>query len=179
MRVQTKLARKDYPQDGIKKGDTYYKWTPYRQKPRCSKTMPSRSQLTSNDALAQTYDAFDTFAYTDASSVSSLAATVREAAEMEQEKFDNLPEGFQQGENGQAIEERANALNEAADALDELASTIEEEEGMDLPAKLADPDAVYEELENLEYHEIDHDTWTLKPLLDAINQAVSDTEPQV
>ncbi len=48
----------------------------------------------------------------------SLASEVRELADEEQEAFDNMPEGLQQSERGQASEAAAGALSEAADALD-------------------------------------------------------------
>lgn len=44
---------------------------------------------------------------------------LRELADAEQEKFDNMPEGLQQGDAGQAIETAAGALGEAADAAEQ------------------------------------------------------------
>lgn len=41
-----------------------------------------------------------------------------EMAEEEREKFDNMPEGLQQGERGQDMETAADALESAADELD-------------------------------------------------------------
>jgi hypothetical protein len=48
-------------------------------------------------------------------------------ADDEQEKFDNMPEGLQQGEQGQAIETAASLLGEAASACEsgELADALE------------------------------------------------------
>lgn len=40
----------------------------------------------------------------------------------EQEKFDNMPEGLQQGEKGQAIEEAVNTLTSLLDKLEEEAA---------------------------------------------------------
>lgn len=48
--------------------------------------------------------------------------TVRAEAEDEQAGYDNLPEGFQQAERGQAMEAAAGHLSEAADSLDEAGS---------------------------------------------------------
>lgn len=42
----------------------------------------------------------------------------------EQEKFDNLPEGLQQAERGQAMEEAVGYLEEAADKLEEAAQAL-------------------------------------------------------
>jgi hypothetical protein len=44
---------------------------------------------------------------------------LRELADAEQEKFDNMPEGLQQGDAGQKIEANAGALGEAADAAEQ------------------------------------------------------------
>ena len=42
----------------------------------------------------------------------------------EQEKFDNLPEGLQQSENGQKFEETVGSLEEAISNLEEAISNI-------------------------------------------------------
>lgn len=47
-----------------------------------------------------------------------LAGELRELADAEQEKFDNMPEGLQGGDRGQAMEEAAGNLSSAADALE-------------------------------------------------------------
>lgn len=48
----------------------------------------------------------------------ALAGELRELADAEQEKFDNMPEGLQGGDRGQAMEEAAGNLSSAADALE-------------------------------------------------------------
>lgn len=45
--------------------------------------------------------------------------------EEEQGKFDNLSEGLQQGDKGQAIEEAANILSEAVEELDSAVDSLE------------------------------------------------------
>lgn len=52
------------------------------------------------------------------SEVETIAEGVRSMADAEQEKFNNMSEGLQQGERGQAIEEAANNLSTIADALE-------------------------------------------------------------
>lgn len=44
----------------------------------------------------------------------------------EQEKFDNLSEGFQQGERGQAIEAAASALSDVSSPLENAISKLED-----------------------------------------------------
>jgi len=43
----------------------------------------------------------------------------------EQEKFDNLPEGLQQSENGQKFEETISSLDDALSNLEEAISNID------------------------------------------------------
>lgn len=52
----------------------------------------------------------------------------------EQESFDNMPEGLQQGDKGQAMEEAINALDDAISSLedfnaDDINSSIDEARG--------------------------------------------------
>lgn len=47
---------------------------------------------------------------------SDIKELLRELADAEQEKFDNMSEGLQQSEKGQAIQEAATELGNAADA---------------------------------------------------------------
>jgi hypothetical protein len=47
-------------------------------------------------------------------------------AEQEREKYDNMPEGLQNGERGQAISEAADALEESSGHLDDAINRLEE-----------------------------------------------------
>lgn len=53
------------------------------------------------------------------SQVISIGEELRTLADAEQEKYDNMPEGLQAGDQGQAIETAASALDEAASAGEE------------------------------------------------------------
>lgn len=60
---------------------------------------------------------------------------LEDMAEAEREKFDNMSEGLQESERGQAMEEAANHLDNAASALDsgnidEAIDALEELENM-------------------------------------------------
>lgn len=46
-------------------------------------------------------------------------------ADAEQEKFDNMSEGLQQGERGQAIEAAAQALSDGKESVDSALETLE------------------------------------------------------
>ena len=54
-RVRTSVAAKAYPAHGIKKGDTYWHWPPYRQKRRISATRPRASETETNETKADLY----------------------------------------------------------------------------------------------------------------------------
>ena len=53
------------------------------------------------------------------SDISMIGEALRELADAEQEKYDNLSEGLQASEKGQAIQTAAEALDEAASECDE------------------------------------------------------------
>ena len=63
------------------------------------------------------------------SEAEEIAAELEQIRDEEQEAFDNLPEGLQQGERGQACE---NAINEIGSAID----TLGEFEGINLDGAL-------------------------------------------
>ena len=44
--------------------------------------------------------------------------------EEEQDKFDNLPEGLQESERGEAMQEVADSLEEAVSSLEDVISTL-------------------------------------------------------
>ena len=54
-RVTTQTARKDYPESGIVKGDTYFQWQLHSQRVQRSKERPKQSQLTGSEKLANAY----------------------------------------------------------------------------------------------------------------------------
>ena len=54
---------------------------------------------------------------------------LEEMAETEGEKFDNMPEGLQEGERGQAIYEAAECLEEQAGSLQDIIDALGEHAG--------------------------------------------------
>lgn len=132
-RVTKRKARKDYPNNGIKKGDEYYYWKiklAYGGIVNRSKTYPTPSQLNHGFAglvgeIENSLQAAD-----DAEGLRTVAEEIRELGQEQQEKFDNMPEGLQQGDTGQLLEERAQQCEEWADtiisACDEYDNRIEE-----------------------------------------------------
>jgi len=141
-RVYTARAARDYPEKGIKKGETYYWWQFYRQRSKnMSPNRPRRSQLTQREELQIIYDAEDDAAalqwdYANRDdlkeSVAEIEQRVSEARDAAQEKYDNLPENFQQAERGQELEQFVSDCesleSELSDIVSELDNCESEEE---------------------------------------------------
>ena len=125
-KVTQPVAAKDHPKFGIVKGQKHYRWV-LKTGPRSSQEFrqvapPRRAQLTTSEFLKAIYDWEDGLSdLADIGDVAEHAAALREIGEEEQGKWDNLPEGFQQGETGQLLEARANACEEAACELESIA----------------------------------------------------------
>jgi hypothetical protein len=129
-RVYSQKARKDYPQQGIKKGDIYYQWCKRpggRGKGITYKslTRPTRAQLTSSDFLSTVYGIFDA-EFNEPSDFENAAEEVRTAGEECQEKLDNMPESLQYAPSGEMLQTRIDSCEEAASMFEEIASTLEE-----------------------------------------------------
>lgn len=56
----------------------------------------------------------------------ALRITLEELRDEEQDSFDALPEGFQTGERGEAMESAISSMEEALDNIDYAISSIEE-----------------------------------------------------
>jgi hypothetical protein len=118
-------AQKDYPNAGIKKGESYYWWKFRFGGKIMSKTQPKASQLTQSEFLSQLYDIQDRLAEISGDDITmlqgdveSISEELNQMAEECREKHDNMPEGLQEGEVGQMLEERADACENAASELD-------------------------------------------------------------
>lgn len=64
-----------------------------------------------------------------AEALAAVVAEIREEIETlrdeEQDSFDNLPEGLQQGEKGQAMEDAVNAMDDAMSELESFGDDID------------------------------------------------------
>lgn len=128
---EQRTARKDYPEAGIAKGDTYF-FAQIKTGPRSSRTIRSkspipRSQLTTSSFLSSLYDIEDNgFEGVDsAEGLREVAERVRELGQEAQDSFDNMPEGLQQGQTGELLEERAQSCESWADDIESLADELE------------------------------------------------------
>ena len=129
-RVEKRTARKDYPKNGIKKGDVYYYTKLKLQRggiEKRSKTPFKPSDLTTSPfksgflAIGQGWDASDK----SADEMRAAGEALRELGTEAQESFDNMPEGLQQGDTGQLLQARAEGCESKADELGGLADELE------------------------------------------------------
>lgn len=139
-----KHARKDYPEAGIAKGDSYYWWKfPYGPKNK-SKNRPTRQQLTQSDFLRQVYDIQDKFGELTTESdfeseVDFFYAEIEVLRDEVGERLDAMPEHLQDtSTSGELLQERIDALENWLDAI----------QNVDLDG---DPEEVLEELLAIEY----------------------------
>lgn len=132
-RVHFRKAAKDYPRNGIKKGDSYY-YAKIKTGPRSSRVIRSitpikRWELTSSDFYSQLWpiedERFDGVCGPD--DLREIAEDLRNLGSEQQDKYDNMPEGLQQGDTGQMVEARATGCEEWADAIDQAADELDNE----------------------------------------------------
>ncbi len=141
-RVKQVVARKDYPDYRIAKGQKHYFWV-LKTGPRSSRTYrqvepPRPSQLTTSEFLGRVGDMeidIKAFAHdsTLPDTLREFAEEVRALGEEQQEKYDNMPDGLRDGPTGEMLQERADGAASWADeiesAADSLGDKIEEIEG--------------------------------------------------
>ena len=137
-RAHTAKAAKDYPEHGIKKGDTYYYWAHFRGPKQMSKTPPRQSQLTGSSKLSNVYAADEALsdALGDATCPQDVATALEEAAQAVEEcisEYDeavsNLEEGFPNG--CPQIDETTEARDNLESWKDELESAQSDVENLD------------------------------------------------
>ena len=140
-RVHYRKARKDYPNQGIEKGDMYY-YTKMKTGPRSSRVLRSKtpfkqSQLTNSPFKSGWYAASEGWDASDKNdeAMRATAEALRELGQEAQDSYDNMPEGLQEGDTGQLLNARAEGCESKADELEALA---DEWEGLEEPEE---PDA--------------------------------------
>jgi len=123
-KVEKVRAARDYPQFGILRGEEHYVWSLYRQRPQRSKVYPKPSQLTSSEFLQTAYQIEEMIEESECETAEDVAALrdtmveqINELESEQQEKFDNMPEGLQQGDTGQLLQERIDSLQTWATEL--------------------------------------------------------------
>lgn len=119
-RVTTHTAAKDYPEQGIKKGETYYQWTPYRRGVQRSKTRPTPSQV-SSAKTAVILDAIESArqAIGDAEEPSDFATVIEEVKSAADDVLSEYEEALEAWPNGNSqIEEKRDAVQSFCDECD-------------------------------------------------------------
>ena len=127
-----KAARKDYPVEGISKGEPYWWWEIPFQPVRRSKTQPKASQLTSSDFLQQVYGLQEdlealTATATKEDITSAIEDTVSQLnalAEEQESRRENIPEQLQDSGSGQLLQDRADKCREWADSLENIDTDV-------------------------------------------------------
>lgn len=133
--ITIKSARKDYPDDGIQKGDTYYKWKFNFGPLYRSKTYPKPSQLTRSEYLGTLYSIQERIPefseMTEASDVESLAEELKDELQClcdeTQEKHDNMPEQLQDSDSGMLLQERVDNLENVINEFDSLDFDVDDD----------------------------------------------------
>lgn len=136
-RVHEKKARKNYPDAGIKKGDTYYSWSFRYGGKYKSLTPPRPSQLTQSKmsgALAAAEGLEDSIksATTPQDLVDALnqaAEEIKAVAEEYEDSLGNMP--TQEGGVAEAMQEKIDGLTEWGDALESDAGDVESIDGFE------------------------------------------------
>jgi len=134
-KVECRKAAKDYPENGIKKGDMYYTWKFRFGGRRRQLKRPRQSQLTQSEFLGgmhshqetiedldrpDDYDGLEEFA----SEIESIAGEVRDLGSEQEEKMYNMPESLQEGDTGQLLQQRSEQCEEIAGELENAAVEI-------------------------------------------------------
>ena len=150
--TQEDINRANNPKEpGDESSASYWHWsmkTAYGSVKRLSKTHPRPSQMTLSDFWSQVYGLQEDFEdrVIDFESIEEVkqeaADRIREIGEECREKFDNMPEGLQQGSSGELLEQRADSCEEAADAIESLDQP--DENDFDNPDEFADGSDEYD-----------------------------------
>ena len=136
-----KSARKNNPDAGIKKGDSYYWWKFRFGEKHCSKTRPRQSQLTQSDFLGTIYglqESIEDILLVEATvqddaidELRSAADEIRNLGVEQEDKIGNMPESLQESETAELLRSRGEACETLADELEMAADDIEALDGDD------------------------------------------------
>lgn len=140
-RVHTQVAAKNYPQQGINKGDTYYKWEFRNGGPIRSATYPQPWQLTQSPYLQTLYQiehSWDNDRPSDnidetvlQEFVDGIKDRIEELREETQEKLDNMAQyGLENSPSGELLQERVDMLENTHSELDCLSFEEFEEDSI-------------------------------------------------
>lgn len=136
-----KKARKDYPEHGIKRGDSYW-WWQFRFSKHVYKSLkqPRKSQLTQSEHLSAIYEIEERIedmqpVDIDTGCIDEIIGDIETVRDTCQERLDNMPEQLQDSNSGSILQEYIEALENWQQEL----------EGVDL---YIDEDSLQSEAEN-------------------------------
>jgi len=119
-------ARKDYPEQQIKKGESYFWWKfNYGPKMR-SKVRPKPQQLTRSDFWISVYDFQDELSgISDSEELEDIIQRIREFAEEQEEKRSNMPESLQNSDKYSIAENSVNEMEKLIEGMDSYIDAID------------------------------------------------------
>jgi len=122
-----KTAAKDYPDVGIRKGDSYYWWKFRFGGKHKSKTHPRPSQLTQSEFLStqlsigERIDGLSSNTFEELEmEVDEIVSEIRQLGEEQSDKLDNMPDSLQESPTGELLQGRYEACEEWADTLESV-----------------------------------------------------------
>lgn len=131
-----KKARKDYPEHGVKKGESYWWWKfNFSRIKYISKEKPSRSQLTQSSFFSTLWAIEDGMGERFAGHVCSddiqneldnLISEIEELRDEVQGNKDNMPYQLQESDTGQMLQERVEGLENWINELNGIDTSMEE-----------------------------------------------------
>ena len=132
-----KAARKDYPDHGIKKGESYWHWK-FMQggrggAKRYSKTKPKPSQLTQSEFWGNVLGLQESNEATPhlddiESQIEEIKSELEGWRDEQEERRSNLPDSLQDGSSGELLQGRYDALEECVNTLDSVDFSYDQSE---------------------------------------------------
>jgi predicted RNase H-like nuclease (RuvC/YqgF family) len=148
--IFVKSARKDYPDIGVKKSESYWWWQFRFGGKHVSKTEPTRGQLTQSAFLISIYDIEDrlsrlTSEHSVKDEVDQIKNDLEELKSECEEKFGNIPEQLQESSAGQLLQERIDNLDDMISEIDNIDYDLDDD------AVLDEKEAVIDDLSQISY----------------------------
>jgi len=126
-------ARKDYPEQGIQKGDTYYWWKFRYGGKRMSKDYPKRQQLTNSGFLIQVYGIEDSYQQYETfeglqEHIEDVCSQIEDLLSEVQDSLDAMPYHLQESSpTGELLTQRIESLEEWRSELESVDFDVDEE----------------------------------------------------
>ena len=140
-------AQKDYPNNGIKKGDTYYWWAFRHGGKYFSLTPPKPSQLTQSEFLGSIYGIQETIESLTTedddiqSQIDDIVSELETLRDEQEEKKSNMPDSLQESPTAELLQERYDNLDTMINGFNDInTDDWEEPDDEDVKEDLGDKD---------------------------------------